>query len=208
MRFLVSLSSISLLHSTFANPLLGDSDDTNLFIDSDADSLFPDDLTRLPPSFADSTLDQASLADENLDFHDWSDSTELAGVDDFCAADEEIQTIGKLRVRDEASSSCTSPGSNVNLLNLPNIFQIFKKVNPSTQPDSETKKSPPAGGPGASFDENECLEPFFHHLCCVHPAPNSLDIVGGITFYNTMEICTPGKYLIESPHVHTAYCSF
>lgn len=198
MRFLVFLSSISLLHSTFANPLLGDSDDTNLFIDSDADPLFPDDLAGLPASFADLPLDQALLADESFDIHDWSDPIELAGVDDFCAADEEIQIIGKLRVRD-GPSSCTSSGQNVNLLNLPNIFKIFEKKIPPTRPDSETQKSPPANVLGTSSDDNPCQEPYPHHLCCLDPVANSLTIVDGLKFYNAMVTCTPGKFSDREP---------
>lgn len=137
MRSLIFLSLIAVLRSTVAKPQPGDGDDVNLFLDQDADPLLPDDSTGLlPDNYADPTLDQASSADTNSNTPDWSDSIELAGVDDFCAADEEVQLIGRMRARDRASSSCkSSPGQNVNLLSLPNIFEVFKKVRPSTEPD-------------------------------------------------------------------------
>lgn len=205
MQLLLSLSLISVLCSTtIANPLLGDGDDVNLFADSDAFPLFPDDLTGLPANYADSTLDQAPLADlDSDDTLGWTDSTELAGANDFCAADEEVQTTNRMRARDGAS--CRSSGQNTNLLNLNGLFDIFKKKTPpSVQPDSETQTSPPIGEP-ALPEENQCQDPYSHHLCCAQPGLNSLNIVDGVKFANTMETCTSGTYMIGSPYIHTVH---
>lgn len=191
MQFLVFLSFVSVVRFSAASPLLGDGDNTNLFVDSDAYPLFSDDVNGLSANYADPTLDQVSVADENSNTFDWTDSVELAGVDDFCAADSEIQTIGKIRARDE-HPSCRSSGQNVNLLNIPNILDVFRKgKKPSVQPGSEIENPLPID-PLAPPEENICPPPYTQHLCCAEPGPNSLNIINGEKFQNTMEGCTPG----------------
>lgn len=193
MRFLVFLSFVSVIRSTAATPLLGNSDDTNLFLDPNADPLFSDNVNGLAANHADPTLDQVSLADGDSNTFDWTDSVELAGVDNFCAADEEIQTIGKMRARDDRSS-CSSSGQNVNLLKLPNPLDLFRKgKQPLTQPGPETENAVPSG-PLTAPEENQCQAPYTEHLCCAEPAPNSLHIVNGKQFRNTMVGCEYGTY--------------
>lgn len=142
MRFLVFLPLISLLRSTVANALLGDVNDANLFGDHSG-SLFTDDLAGLSTDDLGSTRDQALLTDdENSNIFDgWpTDFDELAGVDDFCRADGEIQTVNRMRTRDEHPSSCSSSGQNFNQLQLPNLLDIFNKK-PSVNPGSKRRKS-------------------------------------------------------------------
>lgn len=127
MQFLVFLSFVAIFRSTAASSLLEDGDDTNLFFDADASPLFSNDVNELSANYADPTLDQVSLADENSDTFDWTDSVEVAGVDDFCAADGEIQIIGRMRARD-VHPSCSTSDQNINLLKLPDLREIFRKV--------------------------------------------------------------------------------
>ena len=199
MRFLVFLSFVSVLSSTVAVLLLGDSDDLNLFFDSADNSLFPDDTNELSINYGNSDLDQVSLLDENSNVLDWTGSTELAGVGDFCAADGEIQTIGRIRARND-HASCRSSDQNINLLNFPKIGDFFKKKQtPSTEPIPKTEVIPPIAP--APPQENACELPYDKHLCCVEPGPNSLNIVNGEKFHNTMESCTPGTSPKRPLHV-------
>lgn len=190
MRFLLSLSLISVIRSTVASPLPGSGDDVNLFVDADAYSLFPDDSTGSPANYADSNLDQALLVDDmSSNTLDWTDPIDLAGVDGFCAADDEVQISGRLRARD--GESCTSSGQTVNNYKMPDWLDILKKIGPFTTPDTETNQPPPIG-PGSSSDGQECPDPYPRHLCCGAPSFDSMEIVDGVRFYTTMESCTSG----------------
>lgn len=210
MRFLVFISFVSVLCFIPASSLLEDGDVTNLFVDSESFPLFSDsdDANGLSADFADPTLDQISLADDNSNTLDWTDSVELAGVDDFCAADGETQIIGKMRARDN-HRSCGSSSQNVNLLKIPgipNLFDVFRKgKKPSAQPGSEIENEPPLA-PLIPTEENVCKPPNPEHLCCASPGYNSLSIVQGQKFHNTMEGCTPGTYPDEeTPLIYAVY---
>lgn len=190
MRFLVFLSFILTFRPTVAKSSVK-REDVNLFFDPDSDLPFSDDVTLWPGSFDDPTLNQLTLADANSDTLDWPDSVELAGVDDFCAADEEVQIIGRMRARD--GKGCTSPDQiDVNLLSLPNLLGGFQINKQQTRPVPEVEVVQPLRQLAPPPDDNPCEPQYPNHLCCEEPATNSLNLVGGVKVYNVMRLCDPG----------------
>ena len=192
MQYLLFLAISSVLQLTTANPLSGDEGDVNLFLDSNVNLLPPDDSNLWVTPSEDPILDQLSLDDVSPDDAlDWTDSVELAGVDDFCAADEEFQISARIRARD-GGGSCKTSDHNTNLLTWPH--DLFGKpknsdVSPAQAP-VDTRPSAPAAIPL----EEQCVYPFPEHLCCVEPLFGSRTATTtGPVIYGVMVSCAPGK---------------
>lgn len=151
---------------------------------SDDSLLLFDDSTSWPVNSDNSSLDQLLSLDQTDNiFGGETEPFELAEVNDLCAADENILILGKMRARDESSSSsCPKPGSNTNQLKLPDWNNVREKVwrvlntplfGGSNKKDDPAPLAAPPLPPVIPNNENENRKRcpgdygnYVYHLCC------------------------------------------
>ena len=194
MQFFLFLFS-SILQLTIANLSAWNEGDVNLFLDPTADFLPSDDswsVASEDPTLNQLSLDDASL-DASLDPLDWTDSVELAQVDDFCAAQEDFPLVGRVRARN--GEVCKPSDQNTDLPALPELLPPFDKppeVNPTEESQDEGLLSPVAGP-----NPETCISPYLHHLCCKEPPRQSREVLtsSGLLLWDGSGSCDPGKRL-------------
>ena len=198
---LLTFIATTLIHFTVADISLGDSDNTNLFLDSDNNQL-PSDGSSLwdtDVSLGDAYTDSPFLTDSDpiVGNNDQNDSFELAEVGDLCEAPPSKRTR-----RDTAPELCGPSDrqgldqSTVNQLRFPDLFDVFKPKKKATA--RELLGDPPFGASPTGEDGNPCPIEYPLHLCCLDSNMQWTTVNGLYISYFTLTLCQAGKlYRLE-----------
>lgn len=182
------------VHLTVADILLGDTDNTNLFLDSDNHQLSSDDVSPLwdtDISIGDADTDSTFLIDSSLFAlnNDQTNSIELAELGDLCEAPPSKRSRREVCIPSDRQGQDQSI---VNQLTFPNLFDVFKPKKKA--PAREPLGDPPFGDSPTGQNGNPCPAERPLHLCCLASDTRWSEIEGLYINYFTLSMCSPGKF--------------
>lgn len=223
MLYYILLSAVLAFHRALTSPLTVGGGDVDLFLGPDVSSppsddsspllsdsslLFLDDPIQWPASSDDPSLNQLSPIDPNDNLFDEPQPAKLADINGLCTADENLSIVGKMRARDESSSSsssCINPDANTNQFKKIDweklrrqFWHIMKEPIFDFGNKDEIRMPPPRPPviPTEDNGEKRCPGDYGHysyHLCC--ETYNGYSEDGQYRYYDEMFGCTPGTSL-------------